>query len=128
MQSKSRRGNCYDNAHAESFWNYLKIKLIDGGRITVLSAARIQPLFLLLQRRAPTFRHRLLIAQSLRNLLSTHLVPCLTQGDLEPAGAVAAFVVPKRLGQRHFLGRRFVPHHLLLAGQAEKPLAGTVCT
>ena len=27
----SRWGNCYDNAHTESFWSRLKIELLDGG-------------------------------------------------------------------------------------------------
>ena len=31
-QSMSRRGNGYDNAHAESFWSRLKTELLDGGR------------------------------------------------------------------------------------------------
>ena len=31
VQSMSRRGNCYDNAHAESFWSRLKTELLDGG-------------------------------------------------------------------------------------------------
>ncbi|MBO2012976.1 DDE-type integrase/transposase/recombinase [Hymenobacter negativus] len=31
QQSMSRRGNCYDNAHAESFRRRLKAELLDGG-------------------------------------------------------------------------------------------------
>ena len=31
LQSMSRRGNCYDNAHAESVWSRLKTELLDGG-------------------------------------------------------------------------------------------------
>jgi putative transposase len=31
LQSMSRRGNCYDNAHAESFWIRFKAELLDGG-------------------------------------------------------------------------------------------------
>jgi putative transposase len=33
VQSRSRRGNCYDNAHAESFWSRLKTELLDGGNL-----------------------------------------------------------------------------------------------
>lgn len=31
QQSVSRRGNCYDNAHAESFWSCFKAELLDSG-------------------------------------------------------------------------------------------------
>ena len=31
LPSVSRRLNCYDNAHAESFWSRLKTELLDGG-------------------------------------------------------------------------------------------------
>jgi putative transposase len=42
LQSRSRRGNCYDNAHAESFWNRLKTELLDGGSFRNLSEARLE--------------------------------------------------------------------------------------
>ena len=42
VQSMSRRGNCYDNAHAESFWSRLKIELLDGGSFRNLSEARLE--------------------------------------------------------------------------------------
>ena len=37
VQSRSRRGNCYDNAHAESFWSRFKTELLDGGSFPGLS-------------------------------------------------------------------------------------------
>ena len=42
VQSMSRRGNCYDNAHAESFWSRFKAELIDGGRFPGLAEARLE--------------------------------------------------------------------------------------
>lgn len=42
VQSMSRRGNCYDNAHAESFWSRLKTELLDGGSFSNLSEARLE--------------------------------------------------------------------------------------
>ena len=42
VQSMSRRGNCYDNAHAESFWSRLKAELLDGGRFPSLAEARLE--------------------------------------------------------------------------------------
>jgi putative transposase len=39
MQSRSRRGNCYDNAHAESFWSRFKAELLDGGSFPGLTEA-----------------------------------------------------------------------------------------
>lgn len=41
-QSMSRRGNCYDNAHAESFWSRLKTELLDGGNFRNLTEARLE--------------------------------------------------------------------------------------
>jgi putative transposase len=41
-QSMSRRGNCYDNAHAESFWSRLKTELLDGGSFRNLAEARLE--------------------------------------------------------------------------------------
>jgi len=38
----SRRGNCYDNTHAESFWNWLKTKLLAGGSFRSISEARLE--------------------------------------------------------------------------------------
>ena len=38
----SRRGNCYDNAHAESFWRRLKTELLDGGSFRNLTEARLE--------------------------------------------------------------------------------------
>ena len=37
VQSMSRRGNCYDNAHAESFRSRSKAELPDGGRFPGLT-------------------------------------------------------------------------------------------
>jgi putative transposase len=31
VQRRSRRGNCYDKSHAESFWSWLKTELLAGG-------------------------------------------------------------------------------------------------
>ena len=42
VQSMSRRGNCYDNAHAESFWSRLKTELLAGGSFRDLSEARLE--------------------------------------------------------------------------------------
>jgi transposase InsO family protein len=42
VQSRSRRGNGYDNAHAESFWSRLKTELLDGGSFRNLSEARLE--------------------------------------------------------------------------------------
>ena len=42
VQSMSRRGNCYDNAHAESFWSRLKTELLDGGSFRNLTEARLE--------------------------------------------------------------------------------------
>ena len=41
LQSMSRRGNCYDNAHAESFWSRLKTELLDGGTVPGLAEAHL---------------------------------------------------------------------------------------
>lgn len=42
VQSMSRRGNCYDNAHAESFWSRLKTELLAGGSFANLAEARLE--------------------------------------------------------------------------------------
>jgi putative transposase len=42
LQSMSRRGNCYDNAHAESFWSRFKAELLDGGHFPSLVEARLE--------------------------------------------------------------------------------------
>jgi len=42
LQSMSRRGNCYDNAHAESFWSRLKTELLNCGNFRNLSEARLE--------------------------------------------------------------------------------------
>ena len=42
VQSMSRRGNCYDNAHAESFWSRLKIERLDGGSFCNLAEVRLK--------------------------------------------------------------------------------------
>jgi transposase InsO family protein len=42
QQSMSRRGNCYDNAHAESFWSRFKAELLDGGSFPGLTEARLK--------------------------------------------------------------------------------------
>ena len=42
VQGMGRRGNCYDNAHAESFWSRLKTELLDGGSFRNLAEARLE--------------------------------------------------------------------------------------
>ena len=42
VQSMSGRGNCYDNAHAESFWSRLRTELLDGGSFRNLAEARLE--------------------------------------------------------------------------------------
>jgi transposase InsO family protein len=42
VQSMSRRGNCSDNAHAESFWSRLKTELLDRGSFRNLTEARLE--------------------------------------------------------------------------------------
>ena len=42
QQSRSRRGNYYDNAHVESFWSQLKAELLDGGSFSDLAEARLE--------------------------------------------------------------------------------------
>jgi len=42
QQSMSRRGNCYDNAHAESFWSCFKAELLDGGSFPGLAEAKLE--------------------------------------------------------------------------------------
>ncbi|WP_175471021.1 IS3 family transposase [Hymenobacter psychrophilus] len=42
LQSMSRRGNCYDNAHAESFWSRFKAELLDGGSFPGLADAKLE--------------------------------------------------------------------------------------
>ena len=42
QQSMSRCGNCYDNAHAESFWSRFKAELLDGGHFTGLAEAKLE--------------------------------------------------------------------------------------
>ena len=42
VQSMSRRGNRYDNAHAESFGSRLKTELLDGGIFPGLVEARLE--------------------------------------------------------------------------------------
>jgi putative transposase len=42
LQSMSRRGNCYDNAHAKSFWSRFKAELLDGGSFPGLAEAQLE--------------------------------------------------------------------------------------
>lgn len=42
VQRMSRRGNCYDDAHAESFWSRFKAELLDGGSFPGLAEARLE--------------------------------------------------------------------------------------
>ncbi|MBD2767417.1 transposase [Hymenobacter sp. BT664] len=38
----ARRGNCYNNAQAESYWSRLKTELLDGGSFPNLEEARFE--------------------------------------------------------------------------------------
>lgn len=40
VQSRSRRGNYYDNAHADLFWSRFKTELIDDGSFPNLESVR----------------------------------------------------------------------------------------
>ena len=42
QQSMSRRGSCYDNAHAKSFWSRFKVELLDGGSFPGLAEAKLE--------------------------------------------------------------------------------------
>ena len=42
QRSMIRRGNCYDNAHAESVWSRLKTELRDGGSFPGLAEAWLE--------------------------------------------------------------------------------------
>ena len=42
LPSRSRRGNCYDNAHVESFWSRFKAALLDGGSFPGLAEANLE--------------------------------------------------------------------------------------
>ena len=39
---QSRRGNCYDNAHVESFWSLFQAELLDCGRFPGLEEAKLE--------------------------------------------------------------------------------------
>ncbi|WP_156176469.1 DDE-type integrase/transposase/recombinase [Hymenobacter terrenus] len=59
LQSMSRRGNCYDNAHTKSFRSRFKAELLDGGHFPVLAEATLEVSHRLLQCRTTLFRPRL---------------------------------------------------------------------
>ncbi|WP_324680086.1 integrase core domain-containing protein [Hymenobacter sp. GOD-10R] len=42
QQSMSRRGNCYNNAHGESFWSRFKAELLDGGSFPGSAEAKLE--------------------------------------------------------------------------------------
>ena len=42
QQRVRRRGDCYDNAHAESFWSRFKAEPLDGGSFPGLTEARLE--------------------------------------------------------------------------------------
>ncbi|QKG58235.1 IS3 family transposase [Hymenobacter sp. BRD128] len=42
LQSMRRRGNCYDNAHTESFWSRFKAELLNGSSFPGLAEAQLE--------------------------------------------------------------------------------------
>jgi transposase InsO family protein len=42
LQRMSRRGNCCDNTHTESFWSRFKAELLDGGSFPGLDEAKLK--------------------------------------------------------------------------------------
>lgn len=42
QQRMSQRGNCYNNAHTESFWSRFKAKLLDGGSFPDLTEVKLE--------------------------------------------------------------------------------------
>jgi transposase InsO family protein len=64
----SRRGNCYDNAHSESFWSRFKAELLDGGSFPSLAEAKLEIIYHVATTK-PNVATKLPIAQPLRNPL-----------------------------------------------------------
>ena len=42
VQNMSRRSDCYDSVHTESFWSSFKTELLDGGNFPGLSEAKLE--------------------------------------------------------------------------------------